>query len=108
MKVAWIKDFYVVVVIFFPLQAKLEIVASTLQYNNETTVIWGGVIPYKIIYIKLFNFYFYFVVILLSLLQVDALLLTAVSACIRPFDANNSTQSPQKGISILQPKVHNI
>ena len=48
---------------------------------------------YKIIYIKLFNFYFILLSFLLHLPQADAFLLTAVSTCIRSFDTNNSTQS---------------
>ena len=42
--------------------------AGTLQYDNETLTLW-------------------------TLLQVDAFLLTVVSACIKPCDTNNSTQS---------------
>lgn len=63
---------------------------STLQYNNETTAIWWRVKLYGIIYRKLLNFYFYFVV---SLLQVGAFLLTTVSNCISFVDTNHSTQS---------------
>ena len=32
----------------------------------ETTIIWGKIVPYKIIHIKLFRFYFYFVIIFVA------------------------------------------
>ena len=69
-----------------------DIFACKLQYNNKTNIIWGKVVPHKIIYIKLFNF-FYFVVIFIVFIPSWCFLLTAVLSCIRLFNTNNSTQS---------------
>ena len=49
---------------------------------------YGGVIPCKFILV-----FFNLLPFLLLLLQIDAFLLTVVSACIRLCDADNSTQS---------------
>ena len=60
--------------------------------------------PYKIIHV---SFIFILLPSLLPLLRVDAFLLTAVTACIKPCDTNNFPQS-QKCTTILQLKIHNI
>ena len=78
-----------------------EFVACTSEYYNETTIIWRGIIPCKIIYMKLFNFAFILFSFLLPLVEVDTFLLTAGSACIRPFDTIIPPKISEKGSNIL-------
>ena len=89
--VLWFKDFYGYCIYFLAQADCRNVLPEHCNTIIKQQLCGGREITYKSIQV-----FFILLPSSLPLLQVDAFLLTAVSACTRPCDTNNSHQSHKK------------